>query len=177
MKTLKLTLIAIAIFCATDLSSGAQDFDISSLPAETRAILMRNAVGTKAMDFTYVTQNGALHEMKDFKANYTLLYFFDPECYTCVATIDFLSEKPEIAPLLESGKLKVLAINTNTSSTDVWYLNFPKGWTLGSDTSGDIRDKMLYLMNSSPAMFLLDKKKTVLIKDATVEQLQTFEFK
>ena len=175
MKRIKLTLITLASLCSFSL--GAQDFDISSLPAEARAILMRNAVGTKAMDFTYVSQTGTIHEMKDFKADYTLLYFFDPDCYTCVATIDFLSGKPEIAPLLSSGKLKVLAIDTNTSFTSAWRLKPPKGWTLGCDTSGDIRDKMLYLLNNSPSMFLLDKDKNVLIKDATVEQLQAFEYK
>lgn len=169
-------LAALTAVCAP-VRTSAQDIDSRSLPAEARAILNRNAVGTVATDFSYVTPEGNVRRMKAFKSEYLLLYFFNSECYDCVATIPFLSGKPEIAPLLESGRLKILAIDTNPEFSSAWSIQFPKGWTLGCDADETILNEMLYIFRSSPAMYLLDRRKNVLIKDATIDQLRSFDYK
>lgn len=47
----------------------------------------------------------------------------------------------------------------------------PQGWIVGRNKQGDIRSRTLYEILATPTMYLLDKQKKVLLKDASMEQL------
>ena len=47
----------------------------------------------------------------------------------------------------------------------------PRGWIAGWNKQGDIRSRQLYEIRATPTLYLLDKRKKVILKDATLEQV------
>ena len=47
----------------------------------------------------------------------------------------------------------------------------PSGWIVGWNRQGDISNKTLYEIRATPTVYLLDKQKKVILKDASIEQI------
>ena len=74
--------------------------------------------------------------------------------------------------LSENGLLTVLAVYTE-GNKDVWKQSLqemPDSWIVGEDRQ-TIKDNALYDLKAMPSMYLLNKKKEVLLKDASYAQL------
>ena len=69
--------------------------------------------------------------------------------------------------------MRVLAIYPDEDENE-WLLKsskMPQGWIVGWNKQGDIRSKTLYEIRATPTLFLLDKQKKVILKDATLDQI------
>ena len=133
----------------------------------------KNRPGMTATDFTYVTPKGKSGRMSDIKADYTLLFFYDPDCTNCREYEHILSEMPAFLDMQEKGMLRVLAVYPDDNEEE-WLLKssqMPRGWIVGWNKQGDIRSKTLYEIRATPTMYLLDKQKKVMLKDGSLEQL------
>ena len=107
------------------------------------------------------------------KADYTLLFFYDPDCTSCQEFERVFSEMPAFLDMQEKGILRVLAVYPDDNEEE-WLLKssqMPHGWIVGWNKQGDIRSKTLYEIRATPTLFLLDKQKKVILKDATLEQI------
>lgn len=51
---------------------------------------------------------------------------------------------------------------------------FAKEWTNGYDKELVIKNKNLYDLRAIPTLYLLDKNKTVLLKDATLQKVEQY---
>ena len=123
--------------------------------------------------FSYVTPKGKAGRMSRIKAEYTLLFFYDPDCPNCRKHERVLSEMPAFLEMQEKGIVRVLAVYPDEEENE-WLLNsskMPPGWIVGWNKQGDIRSKTLYEIRATPTMYLLDKQKKVILKDASMEQL------
>lgn len=142
-------------------------------PADRLKQARKNRPGMKAADFSYVTPKGKAGRMSGIKADYTLLFFYEPDCSNCRKHEQILSEMPAFLEMQEKGILRVLAVYPDEEENE-WLVNsshMPRGWIVGWNKQGDIRGNTLYEIRATPTMYLLDKQKKVLLKDASMEQL------
>lgn len=142
-------------------------------PADRLKQAMKNRPGMKAPDFAYVSPDGKTSRLSRVEADYTLLFFYDPDCTNCQEFERVLSEMPFFLELQEKGVVRVLAIYPDGDEEE-WLLKssqMPEGWIVGWNKQGDIRGKMLYDIRATPTLYLLDKDKRVVLKDAGLDEI------
>ena len=142
-------------------------------PADQLEQAHKNRPGMTATDFSYVTPGGKTAKLSQLKSDYILLFFYDPDCTSCQEFERVLSEMPFFLDIQEKGILRVLAIYPDEDENE-WLLKsskMPQGWIVGWNKQGDIRSKTLYEIRATPTLFLLDKQKKVILKDATLDQI------
>ena len=87
-----------------------------------------------------------------------------------------LKHAPIINQLLEQKRLTVLSIYPD-EELDEWrkHLNeFPKEWVNGYDKTFAIKEQQLYDLKAIPTLYLLNKDKTVLLKDAPAQTIEEY---
>lgn len=137
---------------------------------------LKNRKGTKATDLKFEDRDGKVQRLHDiFNDRKVLLIFFDPNCDHCVDVINKLKADPFVMTMTGDGTLAVVAIYAD-GKKDVWNEHkseLPINWTVGYDKSG-VYKHTLYDLKAMPTLFVLDKDKTVLIKDGKLQQVQSF---
>ena len=136
-------------------------------PKARRELAQKNRIGTKALNFNYTLASGAQGSLYQLQAEYILLFINNPGCHACTETIDALRNAPIINQLLEQKRLTVLSIYPD-EELDEWrkHLNeFPQEWINGYDKKFAIKEQQLYDLKAIPTLYLLNKEKTVLLKD------------
>ena len=132
-----------------------------------------NRVGTKASDFRFSDKYGRIRNLYGIKADLTLLFFSNPGCTACKDIIDVLNNDEVISRLIEDGTMAVLNIYID-EDLDAWrsYMPiYPEKWYNGFDPDLVIRGETLYNVRAIPSLYLLDKDKKVIMKDAPEARL------
>jgi hypothetical protein len=132
-----------------------------------------NRVGTKAADFRFSDCNGRIRRLYDVKADNTILFFSNPGCTACMEIINTLKSMPVVAEGIASGRLAVLNIYID-EDLNAWreYMPvYPIEWYNGYDPDYVIRTDVLYNVRAIPSLYLLDKDKKVIMKDAPEARL------
>ena len=68
-------------------------------------------------------------------------------------------------------------VHLSDEELDEWKKHrndFAKEWTNGYDKELVIKNKNLYDLRAIPTLYLLDKNKTVLLKDATLQKVEQY---
>lgn len=138
-------------------------------------LVRRNNVGDKATDFTYYLPDGTRRTLAttSVKNDRLLLVFYDPECESCHEVLQQMAADASLAAAVQSGRLSVLAVYTERND-GAWrkaLSDMPEGWTTGTDREA-VKQGALYDLKAMPSLYLLDGKKTVLLKDATYEKIR-----
>ena len=139
---------------------GAYDYD-----AKMCAL---NRVGTKAADFRFSDVKGKTHRLYDVDSDFVVLFFSNPGCTACMDIINTLKSSPQVAEGLATGRLAVLNIYID-EDLEGWrkYMPvYPQEWYNGFDPDFVIRTDVLYNVRAIPSLYLLDKDKKVIMKDA-----------
>ena len=137
--------------------------------------LLKNRVGQKAIDFKYDTDKGRTSLYKT-NADYLLLYFNNPGCNACAEVQGELMRSDVISRMEDIGKLKILSIYPD-EDLDEWLKHKeeqPDQWIRGYDSSTEIKKNQLYDLKAIPTLYLLDKQKNVILKDATLQQIESY---
>lgn len=136
-------------------------------------LLKQNRVGYMATNIAMRGSSSEQYKLYDVKADYTLLLLYDPECETCKKVISYLAENAKVNQLITNKKLAVFAANPDGFSESWLQKNrkMPQSWIIGYDEERQIRTSQLYDLKALPSLYLLDKKKMVLIKDGNVEEV------
>lgn len=132
-----------------------------------------NKVGTKAADFRFADKMGRMRRLYDIKSELVLLFFSNPGCAACKDIIDVLNNDPVISELIADGTMKVLNIYID-EDLNAWrsYMPiYPETWYNGFDPDLVIRGETLYNIRAIPSLYLLDRDKTVIMKDAPEPRL------
>lgn len=133
---------------------------------------LKNRPGDVAADFTVVCRDGRSRKLSDIKAGYVLVYFNDPDCEDCRRMKELLSLSPVVNALLESGRLKLLSVCVE-GKTPAWEkAEFPAGWMDGYDDGQRLTREQVYDLKAMPTLYLLDAEKRVILKDASLEQVE-----
>ena len=131
-------------------------------------ILSQNRLGHKANNIRYTLADGFEGTLYGIKVEYTLVFINNPGCEMCRTVREGICDSEILMKAVSSGRLKVLAIYPD-QDLDEW-LNYrsemPKDWINGYDRECVMRTEGTYNLTAIPSLYLLDKDKTVLIKDA-----------
>lgn len=133
---------------------------------------MKNSPGTQASDFTFITSEHMSQRLSDFRSDYVLLYFFNPDCSECRKTAAYISASPVFSALLEDKRLTVLAVYPfeDLQAWDRSIDEMPRGWIVAHYAGED--DRNSYHLLSIPSLYLLDREKNVILKDACVALIE-----
>ena len=138
-------------------------------------LVRRNNVGDKATDFVYYLSDGTRHTLAatPVKNDRLLLMFYDPECESCHEVLLQMAADTALAEAVRAGKLSVLAVYTegNDAAWRKALPDMPEGWMVGTDREV-VKTGALYDLKAMPSLYLLDGKKTVLLKDAAYEKIR-----
>ena len=132
-----------------------------------------NKVGTRAADFVFSDKNGKSYSLYGIKAEYTILFFSNPGCAACKEIIDALNADERVRKSISDGTLAVLNIYIDEDLAG-WYKYmpvYPDDWYNGYDPNLVIRNDVLYNVRAIPSLYLLDRDKVVMMKDAPQEKL------
>ena len=137
----------------------------------------KNRPGSIASDFLYMLHDGRKGWLHDLQSEYTLLYFYDPDCPDCRHTKRMLEELPSVVGLVESGRMQILAFYPD-GDADAWESCrdiLPVGWLNTCDGTEElvVKDK-LYAIRAIPSLYLLDSEKRVILKDADYNKLDAW---
>ncbi|MCD7970157.1 MAG: DUF5106 domain-containing protein [Alistipes sp.] len=138
----------------------------------------KNRMGTTANDLVLTEANGRRLRLHDIKADFILLYFNNPDCIHCEeVTTNIKASNDMLIPLQRQGVLKILAIYPD-EDLDAWhrhYEDMPSEWIRTYDKELSIRREQTYDLRAIPSLYLLDRDKTVLLKDLDqVWQIENF---
>ncbi len=136
-------------------------------------IVSRNQVGARATDFVYTLPNGTQRTLYKTPADLLLLYFYNPGCPSCREVKQMLMSSGYVEALHNIGLLTVVAVHPD-EELDEWRATLnenPSWWISAYDRGTKIHDGDLYDLKAIPTLYLLDGDKTVMLKDAPVEDV------
>lgn len=141
-----------------------------------RNLAEKNRLGQPAIDFVYTTKSGKQGRMYGLKADYTLLFFYNPDCHTCIEVKYAMKNSSKLEELVGNGKMKVLTIYPDEDLT-LWrdrLHELSESWVNGYDKGQVLTQENLYDLSATPSFYLLDKDKKVLLKDADWNEVMHF---
>lgn len=109
-------------------------------------LALKNRVGDKATDFSYTTEQGGKKKLSQAKGDPLLLFFFRPDCPSCKDTKDYIKGRGI------DRKIEIVYVNPDM----------------------DTHLEQIYDLRASPVLYLLSGDKKVLLKDATIEQVEYY---
>lgn len=139
-------------------------------------IMLKNRKGSMATDFGYVTAGGGKDSLYGLKKDYTLLYFYNPDCTACRETTSYMQASPLLNRLLEEGNLDILALYPDEDMV-LWKTHsdlLPSRWINARDEPRRLKNGLIYDLKAIPTLYLLDKQKRVLLKDADVQTVERY---
>lgn len=132
-----------------------------------------NRPGTQAADFVFTDKDGRNRSLYSIKADHTVLFFSNPGCTACKAIIETLNNSEKVESMLDSGELAVVNVYID-EDVAAWRSYMPiysKKWYNGYDANLVVRSEDLYDARAIPSLYLLDRDKKVILKDAPEEKL------
>ncbi len=129
-------------------------------------MIQKNMRGELATDFTYETQTGQSGTLYEIDAESLILFFNDPTCGECKMVKEELLSKQNA---LDSLGIKVFAVYID-DKPELWRsANYPTAWVNGYAPKIETQD--LYNIRALPCLYLLDKDKKVISRDASVKEI------
>jgi thiol-disulfide isomerase/thioredoxin len=130
-------------------------------------------IGKKAHDLVMNSYKNVFVSLYDIEKDFTILYFWEPDCGHCIEST------PKLKAYYEKAKdqgIEVFAICT-TAEKDKWskYIQTNNlSWINGWDPQRTTRFDMYYNIQSTPMIYILDKNKKIIAKKISVEDIGPF---
>ncbi len=122
-----------------------------------------NFLGNDAPDLVLWDTLGNEINLRDIEAEFTVLYFYSPDCGHCIKKTPLLYEK---YPELVAKGVEILAICTETDEKK-WkdfIIKDDLGWINLADLESKTNVKYYYDIRSTPTVYILDKDKKIVLK-------------
>ena len=123
-----------------------------------------------------IAEKAEWRNLSDIKADYLLLFFYNPDCHACQEISRQMESSFLINEFSKSNKLKILAVYPD-EDLDAWKEHvsvMPKDWINSYDKSVSLKNDEIYDLKAIPTLYLLNKEKKVLLKDATFQQIENY---
>jgi peroxiredoxin len=136
-------------------------------------LIRPNLIGKKAVDLVMNSYKGIFVSLYDVEKDYTILYFWEPDCGHCKEAT------PKLKAYYDKPKdytLDVFAVCT-TSEKAKWtkYIEDNKlTWINGWDPERSSHFDYYYNVQSTPLVYILDKDKRIIAKKLAVEDIESF---
>jgi len=150
----------------------ADQEQIDKLKSQADA-LRPTLIGQVAPNVRLNKESGETINVHDIDAEYTVLFFWDPECGHCKKAIPYIIE---FYNQFKPRGVEILGICTKTGAdiSSCWSAVKEKGmdiWVNAADNFLRSRYKTLYDIKSTPQIFVLDKDKKIILKKLAGEDL------
>lgn len=144
------------------------------IPRQRLDIISKNRVGEPASNFSFTTHTGTVDSLYHVQAPLLLLLFNNPDCSVCRKTEERIATDSLLCSLLQSGRLRVLAVAPDADVKEWQRHASPEGWLSGIDINKRIVTERLYDIQRFPSIYLLDHEKRVLLKEADFDRLMRY---
>ena len=145
-------------------------------PAHLLELALKNRVGEPATDCTYTLADGKKGTLYHTKADYLLLFFYNPDCHACKEITDQLTASPLVTEWIRNNKLKILAVYPD-EDLEAWknHISYMSAsWINSYDSAVSLKNDEIYDLKAIPTLYLLDKDKKVVLKDVTFNQVENY---
>ncbi|MDR1005456.1 MAG: redoxin domain-containing protein [Bacteroidales bacterium] len=131
-------------------------------------------VGDVASDFTFVNNKGKEVYMSDVNAQYTILFFYSPDCEHCQKYIKQLKKDDILASFVSDSIIAFIAVAIETTEEEFGnvFFDLPIDWIKGY--CEDCEEIIEHYLMKTPALFVLDDIKTVIKSDIEPKELKNF---
>ena len=137
-------------------------------PAYQLKMIRKNRIGEWAADFTYTLKDGSQRALHGIRSEYTVLFFNNPDCEECRRIKAVLTE---LDVFVHNPAVTILSIYPD-EDVELWRRTpYPDSWINGYGNA-DI-DKR-YDLRAIPSLYLLDREKRVILKNAPIEAIIDF---
>ena len=132
-----------------------------------------NRIGQRAADFKFISREGRMMRLYDVEAPVMLLIFSNPGCPTCALYQENLQKNKPLQDAMRKGSFKVVNIypDEDIQAWEDYVRTYPAEWVCGRDPLGQLHGG-LYSLRAIPSLYLLDKDKKVILKDASYEEVE-----
>jgi thiol-disulfide isomerase/thioredoxin len=138
---------------------------------ERAKVLEPILLGKKVRNLTLADVNNKYHSLYNISADYTILYFWDPDCGHCKTVTPLLKEYYEKP---KSTTVEVYAVCTEVEM-DKWRDYIKENdlkWINVADPELKNNFRYEFDITTTPQIFLLDKEKKIIAKRIEVETLE-----
>jgi len=136
-------------------------------------LLHKNIPGSTAEDVVFILPNGHKSRLHQLQSPYTILFFYQGPCRSCMLTAKRMKMDERLERAIKGRQLTVLTVMVDDSIAS-WEEVAPQlspDWINVFDQNEQIRKSGRYDLTAMPAIYLLNKDKRVLLKDASWELL------
>lgn len=162
-----------ALFLENIIGDSNINSDLKTRPSFLLSYINKNRVGHTASDFSFESRNGGQLSLYEIESpGNILLMFYDPECDHCLEVMDYMENNELFLDRARRNNISIVAIYSGENK-DLWLRtkdSLPSDWMVGYD-DGSIENEDIYIIRSMPALYLLDRNKTVLAKEALIENI------
>ncbi len=128
-------------------------------------VVHKNAPGQVTNDIDYETTDGSRHLLSEITTPYTLIYFNDPECFSCAKVKERLDTCTTLKNMVCDSTLTVIGIYPY-NNLEEWKLEpMPEYIINGWDYEQKIEEEQTYDLMTMPLFYLLDRDKRVVLKN------------
>jgi thioredoxin-related protein len=144
-------------------------------------LVSKNRVGMVASDFSYTTNKAEQGRLSQIRTDYTIIFFNNPDCHDCKRVKKLMDASPSLLsllynPIANRPTVTLLALYPD-EDIELWKReNYNHKWVNAYDPGQTIRQNKIYDLRAIPTLFLLDKDKKVILKDAPFEQIDHWLF-
>lgn len=136
-------------------------------------LIRPNLIGKKAQNLVMDSYKGIFVSLYDIEKEFTILYFWEPDCGHCKEAT------PKLKAFYEKAKnenIEVFAVCT-TSEKDKWSKYIEENqisWINGWDPKRSSHFDYYFNVQSTPMVYILDKNKKIIAKKLAVENIDSF---
>jgi thiol-disulfide isomerase/thioredoxin len=135
--------------------------------------LRPNLIGKKATDLVMNSFTGNFVALYDIKADFTILYFWEPDCGHCKEAT------PVLKAFYEKNRnkgIEVFAVCTkdNKELWEKYIIDHNLTWINGWDPDRLSHFDYFYNVDSTPIVYILDRDKNIIAKRISVEDIGPF---
>lgn len=136
-------------------------------------LLRHNLIGMKAENLVMDSYKGIFVSLYDVEKEFTIIYFWEPNCGHCKEAT------PKLKAYYEKAKnegIEVFAVCT-TSDKPAWTKYIEENgltWINGWDPDRSSHFDYFYNVQTTPMVYILDRNKKIIAKKLAVEDIQSF---
>ena len=136
-------------------------------------LIRPNLIGKRAHNLVMDSYKGIFVSLDDIEKEFTILYFWEPDCGHCKEATPKLKTYYE---KVKSNNIEIFAVCT-TSDKEKWskYIDENKlTWINGWDPERKSHFDYYFNVQSTPMVYILDKDKKIIAKKIGVENIESF---
>ncbi|MCL2414999.1 MAG: DUF5106 domain-containing protein [Bacteroidales bacterium] len=135
----------------------------------------QNRVGSLSADLEFVTIQGQRGRLHEIEAELLMVYFYIPGCPQCRMTMEWLQGDSTLQELIHAGILTAFAFypEHDFNLFRSYASNIPSNWINAREPDGmsQMMEDAVFQMRGAPTIYLLDRDKKVILKDARMDLL------